>query len=218
MSDLANFVAATIESKVVADLKEENDHLRLENEQLRAEINTTRDAAIRTARVEGGRIEVTGRGGAPIYAVGRFEDAQPYTTNRENVYKFAISLTKVEECPVKEALTVAEIRVNGSKIASMSDSEYLSDTDTIDGEFWEINQLSAMHTGWEQIEIDFIVAPHGDHNGGINHDQLEGDWTGDWSNLEQQYVRDFRFNKIYIETEVAEGDLFHRMVPAAGDI
>ena len=98
MSDLANFVAATIESKVVADLKEENDHLRLENEQLRAEINTTRDAAIRTARVEGGRIEVTGRGGAPIYAVGRFEDAQPYTTNRENVYKFAISENNPVDC------------------------------------------------------------------------------------------------------------------------
>ena len=52
MSDLAAFVAATIESRVVADLKTEND-------QLRTEIDKTRTSALQSAR-RGGCVEITG--------------------------------------------------------------------------------------------------------------------------------------------------------------
>ena len=67
MSDLAAFVAATIESKVVKDLKEENDTLQAENDTLRAEINKTRASALQSAK-RGGCIEIKGQGGSPVYA------------------------------------------------------------------------------------------------------------------------------------------------------
>ena len=69
MSDLAAFVAATIESKVVEDLKEENDALRAENDRLRTEINKNRASALQSAK-RGGCIEITGQGGSPLYAHG----------------------------------------------------------------------------------------------------------------------------------------------------
>ena len=62
MSDLAAFVAATIESKVVEDLKEENDTLR-------EEISRTRASALQSAK-KGGCFEVTGKAGSPVYAHG----------------------------------------------------------------------------------------------------------------------------------------------------
>ena len=55
MSDLAPFVAAAIESRVVTELQEENQRLR-------TEIAETRAAALESARF-GGCIQITGDGG-----------------------------------------------------------------------------------------------------------------------------------------------------------
>ena len=75
MSDLAAFVAATIESKVVADLKEENEKQKAEIEQLREKVEETRNAALNAAR-KGGSVEITGDGGSPVYAYGMIHTAE----------------------------------------------------------------------------------------------------------------------------------------------
>ena len=85
MSDLAPFVAAAIESKVVEDLKEENDRLRDEMKQMKA-------AALWSLE-GGGGVQITGKGGAPIYASALISSAeQPYHSGYNEVHPFEIDL------------------------------------------------------------------------------------------------------------------------------
>lgn len=94
MSDLAPFLAAVIESRVVSDLKRENDDLRREVQWLSA-------AAVNAAD-KGGIIETTGEGGFPVYASGRFKDAEHEYARRY------LDLTKEECCSVVEILAAVD--------------------------------------------------------------------------------------------------------------
>ena len=113
MSDLAAFVASTIESRVVADLKEEND-------QLRAEIDKTRAAALQSAR-RGGCVEITGQGGSPVYAYGMLHKAELVGFAEGVKYDYYISLVDTgEKCQISKALN-AEIRINGIRVATIGE-------------------------------------------------------------------------------------------------
>lgn len=228
MSDLANFVAATIESKVFADLKEENDHLR---EKL-AELKDAAQLALRLARHEGGIITITGPVGVdgPItYAEGNLRRAQytgDITNNRGPSYavwnfrnpvkKFFLPLVKVADFPVKQ-LMKADVRLNGVKVASMRHDTYTVDNDLTTGCFWEFHELFKNEpngtVGGCNLLLDFYVYPTGNHEGGINDDELGDSWEryGDgWEEVEDDEVRDIEF-QVYFECEVVEGDFFHRL-------
>ena len=235
MSDLANFIAATIESKVVADLKEENDNLR---EKLAASEDAAQ-LALRLARHEGGVITITGPvgdDGKPIiYATGNLSQAQyrdDITNNsgasaakwnfRNPVKSFDLPLVKVADCRAK-LLMKTDVRLNGMKIASMRYSTYTSDNDLTNGSRWEIHELfkhepNGTVGGWN-ILLGFYVYPTGNHEGGINDDELGDSWKRKnddwWDKLEDEDVRDVTFDFDF-ECEVVEGDFFHRL--AANDI
>jgi len=119
MSDLAAFVAATIESKVVRDLKEENDTLQAENDTLRAEISKTRASALRSAK-RSGCIEITGQGGSPLYAHGLLHTAEEGDSMEEGVREYDVYLTNNTQvmCPITKVFD-AEMRVNGIKVSTV---------------------------------------------------------------------------------------------------
>ena len=114
MSDLAAFVAATIESKVVEDLKDENDTLR-------AEISKTRASALQSAK-RGGCIEITGEGGSPMYAHGLLHTAEEDDPMQEGVREYELKFTSNTQamCQISKVLD-AEIRVNGIKVSTVGE-------------------------------------------------------------------------------------------------
>jgi len=70
MSDLAAFIAATTQSKVVKELKEENDRLSAELSKYKSWQSSLQYAK------RGGCIEITGEGGSPVYAHGFLHDTE----------------------------------------------------------------------------------------------------------------------------------------------
>ena len=104
MSDLVKFVAAVLKEKVAADLEEENKQLRLKNERLENERAKALEHASRN-----GRVEITGKGGSPVYAHGDMTDAEP-TIIRGEVCRFDFSGPNT--CPISKLLE-SEIRLNG---------------------------------------------------------------------------------------------------------
>jgi histone H3/H4 len=60
MSDLAKFVAATLQERVAVDLEEENKALRKKNEKLQAMLEAERTKALEYAS-QNGRVEITGK-------------------------------------------------------------------------------------------------------------------------------------------------------------
>jgi len=121
MSDLAAFVAATIESKVVKDLKEENDKLQAENDRLHTEIKKTRTSALQSAK-RGGCIDITGEAGSPVYAHGLLHTAEEDDPMEEGVREYELNLTNNTEvmCQVSKLLD-AEMRVNGIKVSTVGE-------------------------------------------------------------------------------------------------
>ena len=192
MSDLAAFVAATIESKVVKDLKEENDTLESENDTLRAEINKTRAAALRSAK-RGGCIEIKGQGGSPVYAHGVLPSAyfQYYNEDSDILYfylKFSpnsIGNTQLK-CPMSKVLN-AEIHVNGIKVTTVK--EYYDcdsyENSRIGNETYQ-NECCNYNTGcgthWEKLTLDISFSP-----------ALP---TDDWRLIFSEDIRDEEINKL----------------------
>ena len=126
MSDLAAFVAATIESKVVKDLKEENDKLQAENDRLRTEINKTWTSALQNAK-RSGCIEIKGQGGSPVYAHGLLSSAHfQYYDEDSEIMEFYLQFTTNSigntqlMCQMSKVLD-AEIHVNGIKLTTIKE-------------------------------------------------------------------------------------------------
>jgi hypothetical protein len=93
MSDLAPFVAAALRDKVINDLMEENQAIRKQLQQAR-------------------RVEITGPGGAPVYAHAQFDDDGDYDDN-PNLWNVKFPEGKqLLSCPLS-ALDGIEIRVGG---------------------------------------------------------------------------------------------------------
>ena len=126
---MAAFVAATIESRVVADLKEEND-------QLRAEIDKTRAAALQSAR-RGGCVEITGQGGSPVYAYGMLHKATSNGYAGEQIFCDIDLVDTGEKCQISKALD-AEIRINGIKVAKVGECDWEATNASV-GETYESN-------------------------------------------------------------------------------
>ena len=95
----------------------------------------------------------------------------------------------------------AEIRVNGVKIALVGDGQNASDTDLIDGQYWELRSYGSLRTDWNDIFLDFIVDPIPGRD--IN-------WSfHDWSTCNPEDFDNFTFSSINIDTIVEEASLFH---------
>ena len=115
MSELAKFVAATLKERVAVDLEEENNQLQKKNERLEAERTKALEYASRN-----GKIEITGKGGSPVYAHGEMSSAEYDDVNRQ----YDIKLTSEDPtiCPVKKVKD-AEIRLNGLLVAIVSECD-----------------------------------------------------------------------------------------------
>jgi len=157
MSDLAAFVAATIESKVVEDLKEENDRLR-------AEIDKTRASALQSAK-GGGCIEITGQGGTPLYAYGLLHKADYLGIPNEGESDYTLDLTPNTQviCPISKVLD-AEIRVNGVKVSTIGecDDADMGDKRSTDNEVHQ-DEYFVFYTGhgthWKGFVVDISYSP-----------------------------------------------------------
>ena len=95
----------------------------------------------------------------------------------------------------------AEIRVNGVKIALVGDGQSASDTDLINGQYWELRSYGSLRTDWNDIFLDSIVDPIPGRD--IN-------WSfHDWNTCNPEDFDNFTFSSIKIDTIVEEGSLFH---------
>ena len=202
MSDLAAFVAATIESKVVEDLKEENDTLQAQNDRLRTEINKTRASALHSAK-RGGCIEITGQGGSPLYAHGLLHRCENNGPLNEGVSIYNLGLTPNTQvmCPISKAMD-AEIRVNGIKLFTIGDYD---DKDCIasEGDAYECDTYNSDHgcgTHWEGFSLAMMFGPFPPLGPGDPRDPR------DMRDEEVQEVS-FDFVSIYIEEEGNEDDV-----------
>jgi len=199
MSDLAAFVAATIESKVVKDLKEENDKLQADNDRLRAEIDKTRASALQSAK-RGGCIEIKGQGGSPVYAHGLLPSA--YFIHYDGDYdgdselmKFYLKFTPNSigntqvMCQMSKVLD-AEIHVNGIKITTVK--EYYDcdsyENSRIGNETYQ-NECCNYNTGcgthWEKLTLDISFSP-----------ALPND---DWRLIFSEDIRDEEIDKLLLK-------------------
>ena len=126
MSELAKFVAATLQERVAVDLEEENKALRTKNEGLESERTKTFEYASRS-----GRVEITGKDGVPVYAYGEMKHSELYDDDDDlglpdNLrHRFLLLDDDREEstqCPI-DKLKEVEIRLNGLLVAILSECD-----------------------------------------------------------------------------------------------
>lgn len=204
MSDLAPFVAAVIESRVVTELQEEN-------ERLRAEIAQTRAAALESARF-GGCIQITDEGGSPVYAHGKVHDAR-MEGDADDHYYFVLDLINNAHpmCPISKA-TAAEIRVNGVKVATVGEYDNTHCNSTfrdVYAEFWYHHYLGEQRTPWSAIGVEMRFGPLAPL----------GDQAPEPHQLKDEEVEEVTFPKLSIlssKTSVRSGDLLHDIITRNG--
>ena len=118
MSELAKFVAATLQERVAVDLEEENKTLREEIGWREAERIKTLEYAS-----QNGRVEITGKGGVPVYAHGEmidielYDNALDYDDDPERRF---LTVEESTQCPI-DKLKEAEIRLDGHLVAILGD-------------------------------------------------------------------------------------------------
>ena len=117
MSDLAKFVAATLQEQVAVDLEEEIKALRKENERLEAMLEAERTKTLEYAS-RNGRVEITGKDGAPVYAHLEMKDPPELVT----ISSVGILEQDPMLCPITK-LKEAEIRLNGLFVATLSECD-----------------------------------------------------------------------------------------------
>lgn len=115
MSELAKFVAAVLKEKVAVDLEEENERLQGKVEALESERAEALEYASRN-----GRVEITGKGGSPVYAHGEMKNVSSEHMEGDNdVYLISPDPTL---CPIGKLLE-SELRLNGMRIGSLNKSD-----------------------------------------------------------------------------------------------
>ena len=127
MSELAKFVAATLEEGVAVELEEEKKQLQNEIEKLKAERAKTLEYASRN-----GRIEITGKGGLPVYAHGELSRANYNVFFDEHKLDLTCDPTL---CPIKK-VKEAEIRLNGLLVAVLSEHDGSDGLSSIGDEYF----------------------------------------------------------------------------------
>ncbi|KAL9188470.1 hypothetical protein ACHAXT_006848 [Thalassiosira profunda] len=199
MSDLAPFVAAVIESRVVTELQEENQRLR-------AEIAQTRAAALQSARF-GGCVQITGEGGSPVYAHGKVQDAEEELDD-DDALVFALDLTNdlYPTCPISKAMA-AEIRVNGVKVASIG--EY--DDDRCNSSYGDVyaefryHFLGVQRAPWGAFGVEMRFGPLAPL----------ADEAPEPHQMKDEEVEDVAFTQILFtvsKTSVRSGDVLHDII------
>ena len=133
MSELAKFVAAALEEGVAVELEEEKKQLQHEVEKLKAERAKSLEYASRN-----GKIEITGKGGSPVYAHGEMSRAE----SLEGWGEHRLSLTCEDPtlCPITK-VSEAEIRLNGLFVATLSKAPKSDALSTVGDENFEIFYL-----------------------------------------------------------------------------
>ena len=117
MSDLAPLVAAVLESKIVAELKEELDQIKTETKSSKLCVENERISAAAMHAVDGGgMVEIMGRDGS-VYVHGMFKDAEHIN---DIFMELRLIVHKDVECPITQIET-CEIHVNGVRVAIMGD-------------------------------------------------------------------------------------------------
>jgi len=199
MSDLAAFVAATIESKVVEDLKEENDTLR-------EEISRTRASALQSAK-KGGCFEVTGKAGSPVYAHGLLHKSKCNGIVEEGVLVYHLNLITNTQvmCPISKAMD-AEIRVNGIKVSTMGEYDERDCIASV-GDTYECDayrSYSGRGTHWKGFGVAMSFGPFPPLGGELG----PGD-PRDPRDMRDEEVQEvtFDFASIYIAEEGNEDDI-----------
>lgn len=132
MSELAKFVAAALEEGVAVDLEEENKQLQKKNEKLEAERAKALEYASRN-----GRVEITGKGGSPVYAYGEMARAEHIDDFAFREHELTLICDDPTLCPITK-VAEAEIRLNGILVAVLSeyhDSDALS---SVGDEYFEV--------------------------------------------------------------------------------
>lgn len=130
MSDLAKFVAATLKERVAVDLEEENKQLQKKKEELEAERTKALEYASRN-----GRVEITGKGGSPVYAHGEMARAEYDAFNEE--YELTLICDDPTLCPITK-VAEAEIRLNGILVAVLSEYHESDALSSVGDEFFEV--------------------------------------------------------------------------------
>ena len=115
MSDLAKFVAAALKERVAVDLEEENEKLDKKVETLETERAKSLEYASRN-----GKIEITGKGGSPVYARGEMVRAEFFDMTPIREHKLTLICDDPTLCPIKSVME-AEIRLNGMLITPLSE-------------------------------------------------------------------------------------------------
>eukprot|EP00978_Attheya_sp_CCMP212_P017179 scaffold45596_cov58-Attheya_sp.AAC.2 len=129
MSDLVQFVTSVLKEKVAVDLQDENEQLRKEVDELREE----RRRALTMAGGPSNRIEITGKGGTPVYASGNVYGAILDPAFCGRLLEF---LPREEDivCPISQ-MANAEIRLNGMRIGTVGTCEDSDDLTDEDGDY-----------------------------------------------------------------------------------
>jgi len=122
MSELAKFVAATLQERVAVDLEEENKALQKKNERLEAMHKAERTRTLEYASLNG-TVEISGKDGVPVYAHGEMKDSGFVSGHRY------LDLTSNEDamlCPITK-MKEAEIRLNGLLVVTLSERDEIYD-------------------------------------------------------------------------------------------
>jgi len=123
-----------------------------------------RSSALQSAK-RGGCIEITGKGGAPVYAQGMIHkavnDGFIYMGGMVLCFDLDLSSTDIK-CPISKALDT-EVRVNGIKVASVGDAsddiDHMSGTGNTYQRLIYTIPLSGTDMHWESIEINLSFGP-----------------------------------------------------------
>jgi len=122
-----------------------------------------RSSALQSAK-RGGCIEITGRGGSPVYAQGMIHkavcDGFLYVGT---AFNFDLDLSSTNaKCPISGALD-AEVRVNGIKVARVGDTDndidYMSGTGDTYQDLIYTHPLSGTDIHWKSFEINLSFGP-----------------------------------------------------------
>ena len=199
MSDLAKFVAATLKERVAVDLEEENKQLQKKNERLEAERTKALEYASRN-----GRVEITGKGGSPVYAHGEMARAEYIDDFPIRKHELTLTCDDPTLCPITK-VTEAEIRLNGLLVAVLSENDSSDSLSNVGDEYIELFYMFESGThgvgglwGGRTIFLHMTFGPVPDPNL-IDAFDIDTDFR-------DEEIREVRFTEFEVELRDDEED------------
>lgn len=196
MSDLAKFVAATLKEKVAVDLEEENEQLHKKNEKLEAERAAERTKALEYAS-RNGTVEITGKGGSPVYARGEMTRAEYIDEVSLHEHELALICDDPTLCPITK-VTEAEIRLNGLVVSVLSETDSSDALSTVGDEHTELYFLFEADThgvgglwGGRKIVLHMTFGPVPDPDS-VDAFDIDTDFR-------DEQIREVRFTDFHVD-------------------